>query len=173
MGTPKALLSSPDGTWLDRTLNRLRGAGADPLLVAGGEVSWVRPPATHVPDRRPGEGPLAGIEAAMERGLAEGGAGWWLVLACDLPRLQEPSLRTLLDARSSDLSAVVARGPSGLEPLIACYHTSILEPLAAYLDGPRRSARGFVESLGPRALAVDLPPEVLFNANTPRDVEGL
>lgn len=191
MGRPKALLAAPEGTWLDRAVARLAEAGASPIWIAGGAPEWVPAGASYLADRRPGQGPLAGIEAAMERSRAEGaargegvGAGrWCLVLACDLPRIDRETLSRLVQERDRSLergsapSAVVAVGSSGLEPLVALYHDSLLPELRAFLDSGRRSARAFLESLGPRtsgprAARVEVSPDLLWNANTPEDLEG-
>jgi molybdenum cofactor guanylyltransferase len=189
MGSPKALLQASEGTWLERAVARLEGAGASPVLVAGGEPAWVPPTASYVADGRPGQGPLAGIESAMERsraqGTASGGAAsgrWCLVLACDLPRLEGESLVRLLDARGpidhsptsdTSISVVAAVGPGGLEPLVALYHDSLLPDLRAFLDSGRRSARAFLDSLGTTVARVELPAAVLWNANTPQDLRDL
>lgn len=172
MGRDKATLSAPEGTWLDRAVARLSSLGAEPIWIAGGDPAWTPLGAQHVPDGRPGQGPLAGIEAAMQRSRAEGTAPWCLVLACDLPALRGEHLEPLLKARGPEVDALVAAGPSGTEPLIGLYHTRSLGPLEAFLDGGRRSARAFLESLGDRLGTLAFPPAALRNANTPQDLRG-
>ncbi|MBL4845049.1 MAG: molybdenum cofactor guanylyltransferase [Planctomycetes bacterium] len=182
MGSDKATLAHSDSgkTWLERALATLALAGASQLLVAGGDPAWVPSHAEYVPDRRPGQGPLAGIEAAIERGVGAGRGPWWVVLACDLPLLRAETIHELLAARRPGAVAVVPRSASGLEPLVACYHERSLGPLVTFLEGGRRSARAFVSSLAgalsdlPDVVALDLScAEELFNANTPDDLREL
>lgn len=91
-------------------------------------------------DRVADGGPLAGIEAALlgaSRDLV-------LVVAGDMPWLQEPLLRLLVDrARALATADVVAiESPRGMEPLLAIYRRAALPALTALIDlGERRVAR--------------------------------
>jgi molybdenum cofactor guanylyltransferase len=189
MGVDKATLPADASgeTWLGRAVQTLADAGASQVFVAGGDPAWVPTVANHVPDRRPDEGPLAGIEAAIHRGATTGGGPWWVVVACDLPLLGVETIQEVLAARRPGALAVVPRSESGdLEPLVACYHERSLAPLVAFLDGGQRSARAFVSQLADARLADSRLPDhepgdvvaldltdsrALFNANTPGDLE--
>ena len=64
-----------------------------------------------LPDRRPGAGPLGGIESALSYTTAD----WNLVLACDMPAISAEFLRGLLEAAERvNADALVPEGPSGL-----------------------------------------------------------
>lgn len=179
MGRPKALLEvGGQGTWLRRALRLLASQGAQGLRVAGGESSWVpqdlSPRALHLPDQRPGQGPLAGLESA----LAESPCAWVLVLPCDLPRADAALVQALLCERRAGLEAVVAKTPRGLEPLVGCYARALLPALRAYLGSGRRSAHGLLADRAGAApgsvRTLELPEtSALYNANTPQDLEEL
>ncbi|HEY8240069.1 MAG TPA: NTP transferase domain-containing protein [Kiritimatiellia bacterium] len=110
-------------------------------------------------------GPMGGILSAMAEH-----PGWaWLVVACDLPRLDASTLRHLIAHRNVSRLATAYRGHENLpEPLCAIYEPAYFERLKEFLDQgiqcPRKAMiRSDVELL-------ELPdPRVLENVNTPGD----
>jgi molybdopterin-guanine dinucleotide biosynthesis protein A len=93
-----------------------------------------------------------------------------LVCAADLPFVTSESLARLARADPGDAPAVIAMSATGgLQPLLGCYQPAALEvlaPAAASAVAPLRAAVG---ALGPRHL--ELADELLFNVNTPEDLE--
>jgi molybdopterin-guanine dinucleotide biosynthesis protein A len=93
-------------------------------------------------DQRLDLGPLAGILAAQQ--------AWpdaaWLVLACDLPFLDESTLGHLIAARDPQRLAIAYRSAhDGLpEPLCAIYEPASREPLARYAAGGGSCPRKFL-----------------------------
>jgi molybdenum cofactor guanylyltransferase len=111
-------------------------------------------------------GPLAGLLAAQAQhaGVA------WLVLACDLPLLDESTLNHLLHSRDAARTATAYRSShDGLpEPLCAIYEPRSREPLLAYVASGKQCPRGFL--LNADTLLLDEPdPRALDNINTPQD----
>jgi molybdopterin-guanine dinucleotide biosynthesis protein A len=105
--------------------------------------------------------PLAGITYALERAREP-----ILVCGADMPFVTAEVLQDIAAELRPDVSAVVAVNDSRLEPLLAAYAPSALEPLrAAPGDQPLRRS---VEALEPAQ--VDVAPEVVFNVNTPGDL---
>jgi molybdopterin-guanine dinucleotide biosynthesis protein A len=113
-------------------------------------------------------GPIAGILSALE----EHPQADWLVVACDLPNIDEPTLRFLLEHRS------------GQQPFTAfrSSHDELPEPLCAvYADGSADILRGFIADgiVCPRkvllrsdcCLLEQPDPRALDNINTPDDLE--
>jgi molybdopterin-guanine dinucleotide biosynthesis protein A len=114
-------------------------------------------------DRGDVEGPIAGITAAM----AAQPAAAWLVLACDLPFLDAPTLDRLIAARSTDCDATAFRSShDGLpEPLCAIYEPRAAERIGAHIAGGRNCPRKFLINANTRLL--DQPnPRALDNVNT-------
>jgi molybdopterin-guanine dinucleotide biosynthesis protein A len=114
-------------------------------------------------DRLPGIGPIAGISAAMQ---AHPKAAW-LVVACDLPFLNETTLRHLLEHRDSTKLATAYRSShDGLpEPLCAVWEPLAREPLLAYIAAGKQCPRKFL--INADATMLDLPDaRALDNVNT-------
>jgi molybdopterin-guanine dinucleotide biosynthesis protein A len=119
-----------------------------------------------IPDTHANLGPVAGLLAAQSRHPEAA----WLVLACDLPRLNEATLAHLLRARSPQRAATAFRSShDGLpEPLCAIYEPRSREPLAAYVAGGSQCPRGFLLSADTEL--IDEPdPRALDNVNTPEE----
>ncbi|HZL56975.1 MAG TPA: molybdenum cofactor guanylyltransferase [Bryobacteraceae bacterium] len=114
MGTDKALIEI-EGRPLALRI-------ADELAKSCGSVSLVGDPALYgtlglpvVRDTFPGQGPLAGIEAALGASALE----WNLIVACDMPALDSATIESLF-AGFADCS-VPEYADGRLEPLCAVY----------------------------------------------------
>lgn len=119
-------------------------------------------------DRYEDIGPIAGILSALE----EYPAADWLVVACDLPNIDEPTLQFLLDNRSDEQPFTAFRSS----------HDELPEPLCAlYRSGSDSILRQFVEDgiVCPRKVLIRSDtrlltqpnPASLDNINTPDDLE--
>jgi molybdopterin-guanine dinucleotide biosynthesis protein A len=114
-------------------------------------------------DRQPGIGPLAGITAALQ---AHPKAAW-LVVACDLPFLNEQTLRHLIEHRDARKLATAYRSSHDNlpEPLCAIWEPAAREPVLAYVAAGKQCPRKFL--INADALLLDLPDSrALDNVNT-------
>lgn len=114
-------------------------------------------------DRQPGIGPIAGISAALQ---AHPKAAW-LIVACDLPFLSEPTLRHLIEHRATEkLATAFKSSHDGLpEPLCAIWEPAAREPVLAYIAAGKRCPRKFL--IDADVLLLDLPDaRALDNVNT-------
>jgi molybdenum cofactor guanylyltransferase len=123
-----------------------------------------------VVDTRADLGPIAGIVAAQA--LKPDAA--WLVLACDLPYLDERVLQFLIEHRDPARSATAFRSNQGgrhaglPEPLCAIYEPRSAGALLAYLDTDRSCPRKFL--IQSDTLLLEQPePRALDNINTPEE----
>jgi len=173
MGTDKAALVHPDGRPLARrTLDLLsmecskvvislrHDQDIPPMIGESEHVSIVRDPEGG------SEGPLAGILSAM-RSAPEAD---WLVLACDLPRLDAETLSHLVSSRNPDEVFLSYRSEfDGLpEPLCAYYSAAALPILEqAPANGIRCPRKVLIQNHC--RLLDPLVPGALDNANTPQD----
>lgn len=173
MGQDKALLP-----WdLETRAGQGTGAGtlaghlAAMISQAAGSVTLVGEPAryqhlgfTAWPDLRPGEGPLAGIEAA----LAGTRAQWNLTLACDLPGVNLELLAQLFEhAERGGAECTVARDAAGrVHPLCAVYDAGCLATVQAALDRGERRLLRVLEEL--RVSYLDVA-DTIANVNTPEE----
>jgi molybdenum cofactor guanylyltransferase len=111
-------------------------------------------------------GPIAGILAAQSRHPDAA----WLVLACDLPLLDQETLEHLLRSRRPERQATAYRSShNGLpEPLCAIYEPSSREAMRAHVAGGRDCPRKFL--INASTELIDQPePGALDNVNTPNE----
>jgi len=112
-------------------------------------------------------GPVAGILSAMD----EYPDADWLVVACDLPNIDAPTISHLLQRRSQDkpFSAYISSHDGLPEPLCAVYHADSADIVRGFVEEgvhcPRkiliRSDTLLLEQRNPRSLD---------NVNTPDDL---
>jgi molybdopterin-guanine dinucleotide biosynthesis protein A len=169
MGRDKALIRVDGETQLSRAV-RLLDCVVDRVFVSAraeqrGDSERKR--FELIVDRYEDIGPIAGILTALEEHNDVG----WLVLACDLPNVDEATIRFLLDHRSADQPFSAFRSSSDGLP----------EPLCAYYSaGSDSIIKAFIEEgvICPRKMLVrsdtcllDQPsPDALDNINTPADL---
>jgi len=166
MGTDKALLELEG-----RPLALLAAARIAPVCDC---VSLVGDPAKYqslglpvVPDRFPGEGPLAGVEAALRTTDAD----WNLVVACDMPELDSSILESLFAAGAD--CAVPSYSDGKVEPLCVVYHRRCHAViLAAMEDGVRRVKDALARMEANHAITyVPVSSRASFaNLNTPEEL---
>ena len=167
MGTDKAGLEwRPGQSLLARAIELAEAAGCDRVIVSG-----ERPGHDCVPDRRPGCGPLAGLEAVLAARGAQLNDRLLLVLPLDMPLLQPATLKTLLDAaRVGAAGAVFANGPL---PMALRVETGLADTVRALLDGDgRHSLRELVRTLDLAVLAA-VPGVQMDNINCPGELDRL
>lgn len=178
-GTPKALARVGGRTMVRRAHDALRPL-CDDLVLGTGDVSLREGLQVDVvPDSFAGEGPLAGIHAALAHGAAHGFSGV-LCLACDLPFVPSILLRALLDRAATDPAALAVApesgGRRGVEPLCAYYAVAALGEVERLLGEGVRSAYQALEAL-PGTVVIPLaevralgdPDRLFFNVNTRDD----
>jgi molybdopterin-guanine dinucleotide biosynthesis protein A len=170
MGRDKALIELDGVTMLERAIARLRPHVRE-ILVIGDPAKYVALHATTLPDDTPGHGPLGGITT----GLRAARYVRLLVIACDLPHLNDRCLlhlkRTLTDAAD----AIVAAHDQGMEPLVAAYHKRCLEPFRSCLRQGRLKMTDALQEV--RTVRVPIQPgtdgwptDLFHNVNAPTDL---
>ena len=148
---------------------------ADKAAAAvGGNVSMVGDPSLYaelglpvVADRFPGQGPLAGIEAALAVTTCDAN----IIIACDMPAVRENLLEELFAAGGD--CAVPQHDDGRVEPLCAVYqrrcHSAIGAALAAGTRKVTDALRLFpLHGLAIRYVRVS-DPAAFANLNTPED----
>ena len=178
LGQDKVRLRLPgDGRdMLARTADLL-AACTDGVVIScrapdAGEETLALPGIRSIPDAEPGLGPLGGVWSAL-RELRQP----ILVLSCDLPFMDGPTLRRLLDAREARLPGTIMttyqQEETGfIEALVAVYEPACLPWFdAAWEQGIRKFSVVIPEELRthvPYSRSEALP---FFNINYPADVE--
>ena len=123
-----------------------------------------------LPDLRPGQGPLAGLETAFVRT----GAERIFLTAVDLPFADPVLARRLMEGLGERDACLIRRSGGDLEPLFAAYRRSCLPHVRACLDQGRRAMGALLDRLDCRVVEEkDLPgfplERILLNVNTWED----
>lgn len=170
MGRDKAALEYPGGRQLEaaHALVSRHVAHAWVSVRAAQAADPVRSALPRIVDGDTGQGPIAGIIAAQS---AHPGAAW-LVVACDLPFLDDATLAHLLAHRGRAPVTAYRSAHDGLpEPLCAVYEPGTREAILAFVANGRHCPRKFILSLGIALL--ELPEAgALDNVNTPEEYAG-
>jgi molybdopterin-guanine dinucleotide biosynthesis protein A len=171
MGRDKLPLKIGNTALLDRVHAALEPCCGEILVV--GAKAYAPAGARRVPDRRPGEGPLAGMEA----GLLAARHRSVFVAAGDMPFLTDDFVGYLLGLLSDRFSAVVPVFGGVPHPLCATYGREVRPAVSAALDAGVRSVRDLLEGLsGVRYVGEELlrrfgdPNLLLTNVNSPGDL---
>ncbi len=171
MGCDKALITYQDThhyLWTARLLSQycrevIISCRRDQALPGLDEKTFAR-----LHDEIEGEGPITGILAAMTAHPA------WaaLVVACDLPKIDAPTIAHLIASRAPACLATCYRSASnGLpEPLCAIYEPAITPVLLEAMAQGRGCPRKLLIQQAHAVKAIDLlNPHALDNFNTPND----
>lgn len=196
-GADKGALPVGGRTIRDRQLGMLAAMSDDIMLVGGtappNDVTATPehgPAVRWIADHHPGQGPLAGIEAALSAAHHD----LTIVLACDMPAVS-PALLALLLAHATgqaagdagagspedqEVDVVVPRTARGYHPLCAIYRRDTCLPVVrAHLAAGRLAVRDMLPALRVRELnetdlaAVGDAQWLLANVNTPAEHDAL
>ncbi len=167
MGQDKAFLPLNSRSLVENVAGRVAAAAGNIALV-GAPERYRHLGLDCLADLRPGLGPLAGIEAALESRRGE----FNLIVACDMPDLQTNLLgRLLREAEASGAECVATRDASGaVHPLCAVYRSSCLAAVRRALDLSCLRLRDMVRDL--RTVILDAG-EIVSNVNTPQEWAAL
>jgi molybdenum cofactor guanylyltransferase len=171
MGFNKALLDFGGKPLIHVLVDRILPL-TDHILISsndGSSYRFLNIPV--VPDQYRGQGPLAGLHAAMLRNAC----ALYVVLACDLPNLRAPLLSRLISF-AEGYDAAIPRTRDGLaHPLCAVYRRTCLSSVENAL---LRGANKVIETFLKNSLTIRWvdPDEGQFedidlaNINTPEDL---
>lgn len=134
-----------------------------------------------IADRRPGLGPLAGLEAALldliESCAAPPGKrgecpfpGWLALLTCDMTRIEPAWIEQLLAAAGGRARIICFRDAGRRHPFPGLYHVDLLAPIQRRLNDRSLAAQELIGA----AEHLDLPapsdwPQIA-QVNTPEDL---
>ena len=175
-GSDKAAARLGGRTLLEHVAASLEACPLRLLVAPPGR--YALPGWVNVPDTRPGEGPLAALEAALGAARAGAGPSWVAFAGVDMPCLTAEYWEALARARTPQARAVLALDAGGRpQPLAALYHAELLEHVTSLLNAGERRLR----AAAPPALTVTVPhhvlqavsPGALRNVNTPADLADL
>ncbi len=169
MGHDKALIRVDGETQLSRAVQLLESI-LDRVFVStrpDQQDDSERKKYQRIIDRYENLGPIAGILSALQEHRDVG----WLVLACDLPNIDETTIRFLLENKSGDqpFSAFKSSADGLPEPLCAYYAAGSESIIQAFIDDGIICPRKVLIRSDTHLL--DQPnPAALDNINTPEDL---
>lgn len=165
MGTDKALIPHGGRTLVEHAATALATAGADPVVVVGGNRTAIEPLGLAVVDDLwPGQGPLGGIITALQSLSTELVA----VLACDLTDASAIAVGSVVDALDrADVAVPVIDGR--VQWLHGVWRRTALASLCTAFDAGVRAPRDAVGSLVVARL-LDGDPRWFRDADRPEDL---
>ncbi len=176
LGRGKVQETVGNSNLLQRVVSQLNSFSNDTIVVIASEKSLPQfigyPRFRIVTDTYPGKGPLGGIYT----GLAASDSLHNLVVACDMPFLNQALLRYMIQL-SAGFDLVVPRLGNLVEPLHAVYSKSCLAPIEGLLDQGDLRVRALFDLVKVRYVEADeidsFDPKHLsfFNINTEADLE--
>lgn len=171
MGRDKAFVAVDGAPMVVRVAAALRGAGASEIFAVGGDLARLEAAGLDArADSHPGEGPLAGILAALETAAHDP----VVVLSCDVPSIDATVIAAVLEALAgdtpsveADVAAIVHDGIT--EPLVAAYRRRARHALSMAFDAGERAPRRAFLRLRVREVSIADAWRVR-SVNTPEDV---
>lgn len=171
MGRDKALLRRDGSTQLERTVSLLKRHVKSVFVSTRSDQvdDAERRRFPQIVDRYSDMGPVAGILTALESDNSVA----WLVLACDLPNVDDETIAHLLQHRDSGkpFSAFRSNYDNLPEPLCAVYETSSLPIVRDFVGKDIVCPRKILLRSNTNLLAQP-NPAALDNINTPDDLAG-
>ena len=169
MGFGKALIPWKNKPLIQWVYDSLSEVCSDILIIANkGDYSFLR--AWVFPDNFPGNGPAAGIEAALSHSLTES----TLIVSCDTPNLN-PGLFRFLYSRHGSYDVSIC-GHDGIdEPLIGLFNRSVHSLFrSAILEGNPRPP-GIIRKTNWQVVEISpvldfYSPDLFLNLNSPEDL---
>jgi len=170
-GALKTLLVVGGQRIVDRQLAALRPLFGEVIIVTNEPSPFADLGVPLVPDRQPGKGPLAGLDAAL---AYFGGASAVVCLAGDMPFLRPALLRFLRDAGPA--LALVPRLGGRPDPLCARYDSAFAAHAGGALADGRLAMHALLAALPvtyveePELRRLDPALRTFINVNTPEEL---
>jgi molybdopterin-guanine dinucleotide biosynthesis protein A len=169
MGGPKVLLRVGDQSILAWLLAKLAWPGPTMLVTAPAvrEAPGAELFDTHVVDPTDDQGPLRGLQTALEHTSTE----LTIAIPVDMPNLDREKLQWLAGQLRPEMLGIMCRNGNGdIEPFPCVLRRNAVATVVKRLASGRRSLHGLCEEPWIEAITVDWPPEIWANLNEPKDL---
>lgn len=171
MGSDKASLTIDGEAQLDRAI-RMLGTHLDRVFVSTSPDQAgdpLRQKFEQIVDGYENIGPVAGILSAMDQHPAVS----WLVLACDLPNIDDETISYLMDNASAEHEATAYHSVRDdlPEPLCAIYRPASRPSIDRFVGQGKNCPRKILIN-SPTKLLRQPNPGALHNINSPEDLAG-
>lgn len=167
-GSDKARAHLDGRPLLQRLQDTLEDWGHDVTAVATATDAYADLGIRTIADRRPGLGPLAGLESALIDRRQRLDDGWLLLLSCDTVHLDQAWLAALESAIDERHHAICIRDDRW-QAMPGLYHTRASATVTTLLDDDDRSMRALLDRV---AKPITSPPgwDARMSVNTPDDL---
>ena len=164
-GSTKALALVDDSTMIERIVKQAQKLVPNIILVTNTPEEYAFLNLPYLTDSRPYAGPLAALLTAFEKTPYER----IILMACDMPGLNQELIQTLLQ-QTPKADACVMQDAAGPQYLFASYSRRLLKPLGEFFTQGGESFREFFK-LHPSCLHLIDSKKNIPNVNTRRDLE--
>lgn len=169
MGTDKARAESGGRAMALRVADEAAAAACGTVSLVGDPAIYAELGLPVIADRFPGQGPLAGIEAALSATTCNAN----LIIACDMPAIRENLLEELFVAAGDCQCALPRHDDGRVEPLCAVYQRCCHPVIREALEQGVRSVTDALHRMAQEGLAIRYvrvsDPAAFANLNTPED----
>ncbi len=172
MGTDKGLVNLAGKPMIAHVLQKVSKLGDDLLITTNNGVNYEHLNVRLVADAEPGAGALEGLLTALQAATTE----FVLVVACDMPFLNESLLAHLVDSRSN-FDVIVPRWEGRLQPLHAVYRREdCITAIQAQLAANNKRVVSFFDDVRTHIIEenevaeFDPQGQSFQNINTPQDL---
>ena len=169
-GRVKGALPFGTTSIVERQIAVLQAIPEKLLIVTNNASAYTGLGVPVINDEIPGSGAIGGIYTALVHATVDP----VLVVACDMPFVNEPFLRLLVSAdRSADVT--IPKTANGYEPMCACYSRRCASRLRQQINNGVLKIQELLPHLRVREIGIDEiaphdPSGLLFsNVNTPDD----
>ncbi len=169
-GSDKARARLGGEPLITRLARQIEPVAASITVVAGAADNYADLGLRTIADRRPGLGPLAGIEAALHdaRDISE----WVVIFSCDLTAIRPAWIELLAAARRSESWVATFAQPGGRRhPFPGLYHARLLPRVAACLDQSRLAVQALIDGVEHADVALPADWPRVAQVNTPEDLK--
>ncbi|MCA9882631.1 MAG: molybdenum cofactor guanylyltransferase [Anaerolineae bacterium] len=174
MGTDKAFIELDGKLLIEHVIERTANLGQSETILITNKLSpYARFGLPMYSDVYPEKGSLGGIYTAIEKSAVP----HTLVVACDMPFLNQALLRAMIAEIRDTIDIVVPRVDGYPQGLHAIYSKTCLAPIKEQLMADRLKVIGFYDKMRVRYLdesdyeTLDPDGTSFMNINTPEDLE--
>ncbi len=120
---------------------------------------------TFISDHYDIQAPLIGLHSAIISSNTE----WILLIACDLPLINENCLKFIWDSKIEGFDSVIPIVKGKMQPLCALYNINILKKLNLSIQNKQFSIKKFINSINAQFLEIVNYKNLFLNMNTIND----
>ncbi len=169
MGHDKGLIPWHGKPQREYLVDLLEDLGVDTYISCRPDQAFELTGYKLIVDQISDQGPLGAIYSAF----CEHPDAAWLVIACDMPLLDMPTLEYLIQNRQPALPATAFRAPAfsdgSPDPLLAIWEPRMRNIVVQRIHEKKRCARKTLSIAGVHLLEPP-NPEILSNVNTPEEL---